>query len=223
MTISPAVLDAMVAAGCTAEQIAAVVKADMAANEDKRAEKRSKDAERQRRHRARNAESHSVTRDTSDTSPSSPVPLVPPSQTLPPIIPQSSSPPPSLRSATKRASRLPDDWALPREWGLWAVQQGLSEAQVRLEGAKFRDYWVAKSGRDATKTDWLATWRNWIRNCGRSVSAQGPPAERRESITDVLKRQVLEMQNGCEAEEGDGVGEADGFGSAVLRLASPLR
>jgi hypothetical protein len=103
------------------------------------------------------------------------------------------------------------------------MEQGCSEAHVRNEAAKFRDYWVSKSGRDAAKLDWEATWRNWIRNSGRGLGSQGPPAERRESITDVLKRQVLEMQNGCEAEESDGVGEEDGFGSPVLRLASPPR
>lgn len=218
MTISPAVLDAMVAAGCTAEQIAAVVKADMAANDDKRADKRAKDAERQRRHRARNAESQPVTRDTCDTLPPSPAPLSSP-PTPPPIIPQT----PSTIPETKRASRLSPDWALPAAWGRWAMEQGCSEAHVRNEAAKFRDYWVSKSGRDAAKLDWEATWRNWIRNSGRGLGSQGPPTERRESITDVLKRQVLEMQNGCEAEESDGVGEADGFGSPVLRLASPPR
>lgn len=35
---------------------------------------------------------------------------------------------------------------------------------MRLEGEKFRDHWVAKTGKDATKTDWLATWRNWCRS-----------------------------------------------------------
>lgn len=28
----------------------------------------------------------------------------------------------------------------------------------------FRDYWVAKPGKDGVKLDWLATWRNWVRN-----------------------------------------------------------
>lgn len=29
---------------------------------------------------------------------------------------------------------------------------------------KFKDHWISKSGKDATKTNWLATWRNWVRN-----------------------------------------------------------
>lgn len=53
------VLDAMLAAGCSAEQIVAAVKADTAAQEaaeeEKRAAKREKTAERVRNYRARNA------------------------------------------------------------------------------------------------------------------------------------------------------------------------
>ncbi|PLZ02560.1 hypothetical protein CY652_10640 [Burkholderia sp. WAC0059] len=79
-----------------------------------------------------------------------------------------------------RASRLPEDWALPRAWGEWALtetQQFASTLKnwaggawtpehMRFEADKFRDYWHGKSGKDAAKTDWLATWRNWVRNAG---------------------------------------------------------
>ncbi|EHK77711.1 hypothetical protein SM0020_12325 [Sinorhizobium meliloti CCNWSX0020] len=103
-----------------------------------------------------------------DFLPPSPCPLGPPSQTLPPIIPQT----PSTIRETKRASRLPVDWVLPAMWGRWALDQGHSEAKVRLEADKFRDFWVSKGGKDAAKLDWEATWRNWIRNCSGS---RGPP------------------------------------------------
>jgi hypothetical protein len=63
-----------------------------------------------------------------------------------------------------RASRLSHDWFLPKDWGEWALGEGLSQEQIRLEADKFKDYWTAKSGVAATKTDWQATWRNWIRN-----------------------------------------------------------
>lgn len=53
MTISPAVLDAMLAAGCSAEQIVAAVKADLAETEVKREAKRANNAERQQRFRDR--------------------------------------------------------------------------------------------------------------------------------------------------------------------------
>lgn len=62
MAVSSDILDAMVASGCTAEQIAAVVKADLAARDREIEEKRAKDRDRQRRSRAsRHAESRDVT------------------------------------------------------------------------------------------------------------------------------------------------------------------
>ena len=66
-------------------------------------------------------------------------------------------------AAQKRGTRLPTDWALPDDWRAWASSTR-PDVDVSLEAAKFCDYWHAKSGRDATKADWLATWRNWIRN-----------------------------------------------------------
>lgn len=78
--------------------------------------------------------------------------------------------PEPLKKATKvatkkqRASRLSERWTLPKEWGEWALSQGWSETAVRLEADKFRDFWISKAGKDAVKLDWLATWRNWVRN-----------------------------------------------------------
>ena len=60
----------------------------------------------------------------------------------------------------KKACRLPDafqpDFSFARE-------QGLTEQEAQNEFDSFRDYWNAKSGKDAAKLDWQATWRNWIR------------------------------------------------------------
>ena len=67
-------------------------------------------------------------------------------------------------SPKKTGTRIPDNWVLPNDWGEWAVSEGYPEAGIRLEAAKFHDYWKAKSGRGATKLGWAATWRNWMRN-----------------------------------------------------------
>ena len=68
-------------------------------------------------------------------------------------------------ASPKKATRLSESWSLPRDWGEWAVSEGWPEAVIRSEAAKFRDFWISKAGRDATKIDWSATWRNWMRNC----------------------------------------------------------
>ncbi|WP_455478703.1 DUF1376 domain-containing protein [Bartonella sp. B10] len=65
------------------------------------------------------------------------------------------------RFKTDRGCRLPDDFEPDYAF---AIQEGLSPECVKVEMEKFRDYWRAKTGKDATKRDWPATWRNWIRN-----------------------------------------------------------
>ncbi|USP02163.1 YdaU family protein [Bartonella taylorii] len=65
------------------------------------------------------------------------------------------------RVRTDRGCRLPDDFEPDYDF---AIAEGLSPEHVKVEIAKFRDYWKAKTGKDATKTDWQATWRNWVRN-----------------------------------------------------------
>jgi len=48
------------------------------------------------------------------------------------------------------------------------------------ETDKFRDYWLAKSGRDATKVDWNATWKNWLRKAAEGGNI--PSRRGREQI-----------------------------------------
>jgi hypothetical protein len=61
-----------------------------------------------------------------------------------------------------RATRLPKDWEPEPEP---EAERGISRL---VELPKFRDYWSAKAGKDARKTNWQATWRNWARNARRS-------------------------------------------------------
>lgn len=69
------------------------------------------------------------------------------------------------KASAQRGARLSKEWRLPKPWGEWAVSElRWPESAVRAEADKFRDYWTAKSGKDATKVDWEATWRNWCRN-----------------------------------------------------------
>ena len=85
---------------------------------------------------------------------------------------------PSLRSGEVRASRLPTDWQLPDSWREWATAER-PDLDVRRAAAGFADYWHAKPGKDGRKTDWLATWRNWVRNERAPPQARAsPPASK---------------------------------------------
>lgn len=82
-------------------------------------------------------------------------------------------------SSKKRASRLPEDWALPSEYRDWAKGEGYADAVINSQAERFRDYWISLSGQKASKLDWLATWRNWMRNAPRSV----PPNSQQNQIS----------------------------------------
>lgn len=62
-----------------------------------------------------------------------------------------------------RGSALRADWQLPEDWKTWAEEQR-PDLDVSAVADAFRDFWVAKPGKDGRKADWQATWRNWIRN-----------------------------------------------------------
>ena len=51
------------------------------------------------------------------------------------------------KSEPKTGKRLPAEWALPRDWGVWAMsEEGMTESEVRREADRFRDYWIAVAG-----------------------------------------------------------------------------
>lgn len=63
---------------------------------------------------------------------------------------------------TKRGTRLSEEWVLPKEWAEWATANGAKDPFPVAD--RFRDYWIGVSGAKGVKSDWAATWRNWIRN-----------------------------------------------------------
>jgi len=82
--------------------------------------------------------------------------------------------PPSSKKAA-RATRLSPEWKLPRSWGQWAIDaEGVDELFVRREADRFRDYWIAKD-KNAAKTNWEATWRNWIRKAAEERGQRSNP------------------------------------------------
>ena len=76
----------------------------------------------------------------------------------------------------KRATRLPEDWAPTPDQIAWARSER-KDINPATEASKFRDYWIAKAGRDASKMDWDATWRNWVRNAKAAQKATANGSE----------------------------------------------
>lgn len=115
-----------------------------------------------------------------------------------------------------RGARLPDDWSLPMDWGRWALGEGWPEDVIRTEADKFRDHWISATGQSATKRDWLAAWRNWMRRVPkqpRKEVSHGRPQHRHssEGVFAALR----------EWDEAEGDGRLDASGDGVRAAAEP--
>lgn len=99
---------------------------------------------------------------------------------------------PKKPERAKRKTRLPDDWFLPKEWGEWALAQGMLESEIREEADRFADHWRSNG---EGKVDWLATWRNWVRR--RRQFARIPAGVKRnepESMESLLARSARDAE-----------------------------
>lgn len=173
------------------------------AAEAKAARRRERDAARKRAERVRNghAESRGVTRTERDSGgPSTRAP------TCARVVVSSSSslrseegkPPPTPNGVgapkgaeTMRGTRLPDGWEPGGDD--WAKAMDLLGGDVPAvnELDRFRDYWRAVPGAKGRKSDWPATWRNWVRraseNLNRAPNGQRPHTDhRRDAFLDKL-------------------------------------
>ena len=75
------------------------------------------------------------------------------------------------KTSVVKASRLPTDFEMPVDWKQWAKSER-PDLDVEMESESFKDYWSSKGGKEACKTDWYATWRNWVRRANAPKSGQ---------------------------------------------------
>jgi len=123
------------------------------------------------------------------TQPTALLRVLPPQQNLQVVEPSDSA----AKAAPKRGGRLPVDWQPSLEDERFAVTRGLNPVEV---AASFRDFWHAKAGKDATKMDWSATWRNW---CRREAERRCAPKHRddlRAAERDNNIRRINELLRG---------------------------
>lgn len=101
-------------------------------------------------------------------------------------------------SASQRGTRLPENW-MPsdetKEWVRGKVPVALyNRAGVELD--KFRFYWLAKTGKDATKLNWDLTFRKWMLNAadryGSSPTSGDPSgAQFKNSEEQAIERKKI--------------------------------
>jgi hypothetical protein len=144
---------------------------------DRVREDRADGARRQQewRDRKRNAVSNGVSNGGSNTTPSrtrTRPEVLPPTDSLRSSVPPEGAEHDAAKPKTKRATRIPDDFAITEEMRDWGRKRA-PHVNGELETEKFVNYWKAKSGAAATKIDWERTWQNWILNAAERTPS-GP-------------------------------------------------
>lgn len=85
-------------------------------------------------------------------------------------------------AASKRGTRIPDDWEPDEELKAWVRKTctNLTSEEMASHTRQFKRFWLSKTGRDATKLDWSMTYQNWMekengQRASRSINGR-PPA-----------------------------------------------
>jgi len=197
--IDPNILDALVASGCTAEQIASAVKAACASAEKIKADRRERDKLRKRAERsAANADCANVsegqrgqmrtdaeTMDNVDTVSLSPIPLLPPTPPNNPLIPN------PIQKNNKRGTRLPDDWQLTGPDLAYALSKGLTERDTGDLAERFKSWALSASGPNAIKRNWHQAFQGWVQRDGPKIIAAraGPRSGFAKPMTEFQRKQ----------------------------------
>jgi hypothetical protein len=191
VSLPNAVIDAMLAAGCTADQLAAAMKAANGDAEARREAKREGNAERQKRFRDRRRDGKKPSNDSNALRD-----VTPPIEEL--HTPTQSSPSgeaciPKPRQSTAM-HLLPQGWEPLLTPAAQRTVDGWPPGKLGREVAAFRDH-AADKGRKSR--DWQAAFRKWIENAdkwmgGNERSNQqirasgGPSPDRRSSLARAI-------------------------------------
>jgi len=105
--------------------------------------------------------------------------------------PDDSEPPKAPKRGTRISSVLVDgDFPITETMAKWGAKNA-PDVDGATQTAQFVDHWTAASGSPATKVDWTAAWRTWMRNAQERAVRFAPRAQqqpRREPYRGQVQR-----------------------------------
>lgn len=87
-----------------------------------------------------------------------------------------------------KGTRLPESWQ-PDDADMLKLKREFQGFDLTSELENFRDYWTAKTGAAATKMDWRATYRIWMRKAAKEGPKKGVHQAYRPSETSSRNRE----------------------------------
>jgi len=94
------------------------------------------------------------------------------------------------RKNTHRGSRLPTELEIPNEY-ITFCQQERQDLNPHKVWEQFKDYWSAQPGQKGVKTDWAATWRNWVRRQEAPKSNMSKTGQMNQTVMSGLTRGLI--------------------------------
>lgn len=101
---------------------------------------------------------------------------------------------PRSKAESATASRLPAGW-IPSLDDARFCETERPDLSIDATAARFRDYWVAQPGAKGRKTDWSATWRNWVRSEKTTQLARASPHQAKQANQQRLLDRINGKQN----------------------------
>lgn len=89
--------------------------------------------------------------------------------------------------AGNKGIRIPDPFTVDEAMKDWAVERGMPPQWVMRQTERFVNYWSAAAGAKGVKTDWRATWRNWLLKAQDDAPPATAPASRNGYATDDVR------------------------------------
>lgn len=80
------------------------------------------------------------------------------------------------REQSPTGSRLPADWVMTEDMEAFCKTER-PDLIPRDVANRFADYWQSMAGAKGRKADWMATWRNWVRNEKKAPAGASNQAE----------------------------------------------
>src|SRR5579859_653629 len=115
-----------------------------------------------------------------------------------------------------RGTRIQSGALLTEPYRQAAIELGALAEEIPGAWAEFVDYWIGVPGSRGTKLDWLATWRNRVRDVLKRGNRNGKPKSAIIQAADDLRRKIASFDGPAQQD----LGIRDGEGPPAPRLLS---